>query len=64
VRSVAGLPDRLRDLAWVRWPHAFDHWLIVVLHLVAEPVGAALALSLTVLICAYLVTGLRARARW
>uniref|UniRef100_A0AAU2V0X0 ATP-binding cassette domain-containing protein n=1 Tax=Streptomyces sp. NBC_00003 TaxID=2903608 RepID=A0AAU2V0X0_9ACTN len=64
VRSVAGLPDRLRDLAWVRWPHALDHWLIVVLHLVAEPVGAALALSLTVLICAYLVTGLRARARW
>ncbi|MEU3503339.1 ATP-binding cassette domain-containing protein [Streptomyces hundungensis] len=64
VRSVAGLPDRLRDLAWVRWPHALDHWLIAVLHLVAEPVGAALALSLTVLICAYLVTGLRARARW
>ncbi|MFD7162660.1 ATP-binding cassette domain-containing protein [Streptomyces violascens] len=64
VRSAAGLPDRLRDLAWVRWPHALDHWLIVVLHLVAEPVGAALALSLTVLICAYLVTGLRARARW
>lgn len=64
VRSVAGLPDRLRDLAWVRWPHALDHWLIAVLHLVAEPVGAALALSITVLICAYLVTGLRARARW
>ncbi|MCT9090799.1 ATP-binding cassette domain-containing protein [Streptomyces sp. ASQP_92] len=64
VRSVAGLPDRLRDLAWVRWPHALDHWLIAALHLVAEPVGAALALSLTVLICAYLFTGLRARARW
>ncbi|MFF4188678.1 ATP-binding cassette domain-containing protein [Streptomyces sp. NPDC001691] len=64
VRSVAGLPDRLRDLAWVRWPHAFDHWLVAALRLLAEPVGAALALSLTVLICAYLVTGLRARARW
>ncbi|MFG3282403.1 ATP-binding cassette domain-containing protein [Streptomyces sp. NPDC048111] len=64
VRSVAGLPDRLRDLAWVRWPHALDHWLVAALHLVAEPVGAALALSLTVLICAYLFTGLRHRARW
>ncbi|MEU9099329.1 ATP-binding cassette domain-containing protein [Streptomyces sp. NPDC048361] len=64
VRSVAGLPDRLRDLAWVRWPHALDHLLVAGLHLVAEPVGAALTLSLTVLICAYLLTGLRARARW
>ncbi|WP_328308751.1 ATP-binding cassette domain-containing protein [Streptomyces sp. NBC_00442] len=64
VRSVAGLPDRLRDLAWVRWPHALDHLLVAGLHLVAEPVGAALALSLTVLVCAYLLTGLRARARW
>ncbi|MFE9123099.1 ATP-binding cassette domain-containing protein [Streptomyces sp. NPDC007172] len=64
VRSVAGLPDRLRDLAWVRWPHALDHWLLAALHLVAEPVGAALALSLAVLVCAYLLTGLRARARW
>ncbi|MEV8526478.1 ATP-binding cassette domain-containing protein [Streptomyces sp. NPDC052000] len=63
-RSVAGLPDRLRDLAWVRWPHGLDHWLIGVLHLVAEPVGAALALSLSILVCAYLLTGLRARARW
>ncbi|MEU6055051.1 ATP-binding cassette domain-containing protein [Streptomyces xanthochromogenes] len=64
VRSVAGLPDRLRDLAWVRWPHALDHWLVAALHLIAEPVGAALALSLAVLVCAYLLTGLRARARW
>ncbi|MFE9536642.1 ATP-binding cassette domain-containing protein [Streptomyces sp. NPDC006691] len=64
VRSVAGLPDRLRDLAWVRWPHVLDHWLLAALHLVAEPVGAALALSLAVLVCAYLLTGLRARARW
>ncbi|MFE9373933.1 ATP-binding cassette domain-containing protein [Streptomyces sp. NPDC006711] len=64
VRSVAGLPDRLRGLARVRWPHALDHWLVAVLRLIAEPVGAALTLSLTVLICAYLLTGLRARARW
>ncbi|MFG2718387.1 ATP-binding cassette domain-containing protein [Streptomyces sp. NPDC048416] len=64
VHSVAGLPDRLRELAWVRWPHALDHVLVAVLHLVATPVGAALALSLTVLVCAYLLTNLRARARW
>ncbi|WP_405913526.1 ABC transporter ATP-binding protein [Streptomyces sp. NBC_00963] len=62
-RSVAGLPARLRELAWV-WPHETDRWLIAALRLLSQPVGAALALSLTALLCAYLVTGLRRRARW
>ncbi|WP_328332276.1 MULTISPECIES: ABC transporter ATP-binding protein [unclassified Streptomyces] len=62
-RSVAGLPARLRELAWV-WPHETDRWLIAALRLLSQPVGAALALSLTALLCAYLFTGLRGRARW
>lgn len=63
-RSVAGLPARLRDVAWLRWPHLLDNGLAAALHLLARPQGAALALSLCVLLCAYVLTGLRARARW
>lgn len=64
VRSVTGLPGRLRELAWLQWPQEADRWLLAVVRLVAHPVGAALALSLSVLICAYLFTGLRGRVRW
>ncbi|MBD0744611.1 ATP-binding cassette domain-containing protein [Streptomyces sp. CBMA152] len=63
-RSVAGLPARLREVAWLRWPHELDGWLTTALHLLARPQGAALALSLAVLLCAYVFTGLRGRARW
>ncbi|GAA0576288.1 ATP-binding cassette domain-containing protein [Streptomyces crystallinus] len=63
-RSVAGLPARLRDVAWLRWPHLLDNGLAAALHLLARPQGAALALSLAVLLCAYVFTGLRGRARW
>ncbi|MFF9869077.1 ATP-binding cassette domain-containing protein [Streptomyces sp. NPDC013953] len=64
VRSIAGLPGRLRELSWTRWPYEVDRWLMGAVHVVAQPVGAALVLSLTALICAYLLTGLRRRARW
>lgn len=64
VRSVTGLPGRLRELAWLQWPQEVDRWLLVVVRVVAHPVGAALALSLSVLICAYLFTSLRGRVRW
>jgi ABC-type multidrug transport system ATPase subunit len=67
VRSVAGLPGRLRELVWVQLPQSppqADRWLMTVVRLVAQPVGAALTLSLSALICAYLFTGLRRRARW
>ncbi|MEW1719215.1 ATP-binding cassette domain-containing protein [Streptomyces sp. NPDC093109] len=63
-RSVVGLPGRLRELAWPAWPPRIDHWLTAAAGLVAQPVAAALALSLSVLLCAYLLTGLRRRARW
>ncbi|MDN3292679.1 ATP-binding cassette domain-containing protein [Streptomyces ficellus] len=64
VRSIAGLPSRLRELAWAQWPHESDRWLLAVARVVAQPVATALVLSLTALVCAYLFTGLRRRARW
>ncbi|MFJ5114871.1 ATP-binding cassette domain-containing protein [Streptomyces sp. NPDC088551] len=63
-RSAVGLPGRLRELAWLDWPRQADHWLMTTFRLVAQPVAAALTLSLSALLCAYLLTGLRRRARW
>ncbi|WP_137992870.1 ATP-binding cassette domain-containing protein [Streptomyces vilmorinianum] len=64
VRSIAGLPARLRELASMEWPAAADRWLTGALRVVAQPVGVALALALTALLCAYLLTGLHRKARW
>ncbi|WP_228973270.1 ABC transporter ATP-binding protein [Streptomyces sp. DH12] len=64
VRSVAGLPARLRETAWPRWPAEGDRWLDAALRVMAQPVGAALALSLTALLCAFLFAGVRRTARW
>ncbi|QHY98613.1 Putative osmoprotectant uptake system ATP-binding protein YehX [Streptomyces sp. S4.7] len=63
-RSIVGLPGRLRELAWPHWPEAVDRWLVATGRVVAQPVGTALALSLSALLCAYLFTSLRRRARW
>ncbi|MFE1367797.1 ATP-binding cassette domain-containing protein [Streptomyces anulatus] len=63
-RSVAGLPGRLRELVGWQLPQQADHWVLAVARVVAQPVGTALALSLSALICAYLITSLRGKARW
>lgn len=63
-RSMSGLPGRLRELAWLQWPQEADRWLAAGVRVVAHPVGAALTVSLSVLICAYLFTSLRGRVRW
>ncbi|MFH9691082.1 ATP-binding cassette domain-containing protein [Streptomyces sp. NPDC017413] len=63
-RSVAGLPGRLRELAGWQLPQQADHWVLTVARVVAQPVGTALTLSLSALICAYLFTSLRGKARW
>ncbi|MFJ7629524.1 ATP-binding cassette domain-containing protein [Streptomyces sp. NPDC097595] len=63
-RSMAGLPGRLRDLAWLQWPGEADRWILAGARIVAHPVGAALALSLSALTCAFLLTSLRGRVRW
>ncbi|MGX1880332.1 ATP-binding cassette domain-containing protein [Streptomyces sp. NPDC055287] len=64
VRSVAGLPGRLREVAWLQWPYEIDPWLVAAMRVAAQPVGAALTLSLCALLCAYLFTGLRRRTSW
>ncbi|MFE6665038.1 ATP-binding cassette domain-containing protein [Streptomyces sp. NPDC057697] len=63
-RPVTGLPTGLRELLWPRWPYETDRWVTVAVGIVAHPVGAALALSLSVLVCAYLFTSLHGGARW
>ncbi|MFI9742850.1 ATP-binding cassette domain-containing protein [Streptomyces sp. NPDC052494] len=64
VRSVAGLPARLREIAGPQWSPAVDRWLTGALRVVGQPAGVALSLVLTGLLCAYVFTGLRRRARW
>ncbi|MFE9045774.1 ATP-binding cassette domain-containing protein [Streptomyces sp. NPDC007818] len=64
VRSVAGLPSRLGEFAGPRWAPSLDRWFAVALEVVGQPAGVALALTLTVLLCAYVLTGVRRRARW
>ncbi|MEU7075437.1 ABC transporter ATP-binding protein [Streptomyces narbonensis] len=64
VRSVAGLPARLREIAGPQWSPGVDRWLAGALRVVGQPAGVALSLVLTGLLCAYVVTGLRRRARW
>lgn len=63
-RSIVGLPHRLGELRWLRWPYEADRWAVAALRVVAQPVGLALSLSLSALICAYVFTSLRGRARW
>ncbi|MEV0323578.1 ATP-binding cassette domain-containing protein [Streptomyces sp. NPDC050658] len=63
VRSAAGLPGRLRDLALVQWPFGAERYLAGGVRMIAQPVGSALMLSLTALLCAYLLTTMRGRAR-
>ncbi|MFI8785549.1 ATP-binding cassette domain-containing protein [Streptomyces sp. NPDC055105] len=63
VRTAAGLPSRLRDLALVHWPFGAERLLAAGLRMIAQPVGSALMLSLTALLCAYLLTVLRPRTR-
>ncbi|MEU1228515.1 ABC transporter ATP-binding protein [Streptomyces sp. NPDC005828] len=64
VRSAAGLPARLREFAGPQWSPALDRWLAGALRVVAQPAGVALSLTLAGLLCAYVFTGLRRKARW
>ncbi|MFF5964262.1 ATP-binding cassette domain-containing protein [Streptomyces collinus] len=63
VRTAAGLPMRLREALLPRWPFGGERYLEAALEVIAQPVGGALTLSLTALLCAYLLTGLRGRFR-
>ncbi|MFD7297137.1 ATP-binding cassette domain-containing protein [Streptomyces sp. NPDC059897] len=63
VRTAAGLPGRLRDLALVDWPFGIERFAAAAMRMITQPVGGALMLSLSALLCAYLLTALRTRAR-
>ncbi|MEU8432652.1 ATP-binding cassette domain-containing protein [Streptomyces sp. NPDC029216] len=61
---VSGFASRLRGLASAPWPAESDRYVLGAFRVMAQPVGAALVLSLMVLLCAYGFTGLRGRVRW
>ncbi|MFF8449200.1 ATP-binding cassette domain-containing protein [Streptomyces leeuwenhoekii] len=63
VRTAAGLPMRLREALLSQWPFGGERYLAALLRLLGQPVGSALTLSLTALLCAYLLTTLRSKAR-
>ncbi|MER5792356.1 ATP-binding cassette domain-containing protein [Streptomyces sp. NPDC001980] len=63
VRMAAGLPMRMREMFLLKWPFGGERYLVGAVRVIAQPVGGALALSLVALVCAYLFSTLRARAR-
>ncbi|MFE7173120.1 ATP-binding cassette domain-containing protein [Streptomyces sp. NPDC057616] len=63
VRTAAGFPFRLREVFMVQWPFGGERYLSAAARVVAQPVGGALTLSLTALLCAYLLTTVRSRVR-
>ncbi|AVH56070.1 MULTISPECIES: ABC transporter ATP-binding protein [Streptomyces] len=63
VRSAVGFAERLREVVLMQWPFGGERFLAAVVRVVAQPVGGALMLSLTALLCAYLLTTMRSRVR-
>jgi hypothetical protein len=63
MRAAVGLPARLREVFLLQWPFGGERYLAAVVRVIAQPVGGALTLSLTALLCAYLLTSLRSRVR-
>ncbi|MBL1067108.1 ATP-binding cassette domain-containing protein [Streptomyces sp. 7-21] len=62
-QSVDELPHRFASLTSVPFPSGVDRWLSASVHLASQPVGWALVLSLTVLLCGYAVVSLRGGLR-
>jgi len=63
VRTAEGFPLRMRKVFLLQWPFGGERYLSAVARVIAQPVGGALTLSLTALLCAYLLTTLRSRVR-
>ncbi|MEU6815976.1 ABC transporter ATP-binding protein [Streptomyces sp. NPDC046860] len=63
VRAAAGIHLRMRELLLLQWPFGGERYLLGLARVIAQPVGGAMTLSLAALLCAYLVTSLRARVR-
>ncbi|QKW52789.1 ABC transporter ATP-binding protein [Streptomyces buecherae] len=62
-RSSAGMSDRVRAATLVEWPSLPDRGLDLAARLASEPAAHVMALSISVLLCAYVLTALRARPR-
>jgi hypothetical protein len=54
---------RLRETLLMQWPFGGERYLAAAARVIAQPVGGAMTLSLTALVCAYVVTTLRSRVR-
>ncbi|MFG2633764.1 ATP-binding cassette domain-containing protein [Streptomyces sp. NPDC048362] len=63
MRMAAGLPVRMRERMLLQWPFGGDRYLVAAVRILAQPVGGAMTLSLTGLLCAYVFTTLRTRVR-
>ncbi|MDH6628776.1 ABC-type multidrug transport system ATPase subunit [Streptomyces sp. LBL] len=63
VRVVAGFSTRLREVFLLQWPFGGERYVSAVARVLVQPVGSALTLSLSALLCAYLLTTLRSRVR-
>ncbi|MEU2285613.1 ATP-binding cassette domain-containing protein [Streptomyces sp. NPDC013178] len=63
VRAAAGFSVRLREVFLLQWPFGGERYLGAAVRVIAQPVGWALALLLTALLCAYLLSTLRSRVR-
>ncbi|WP_406487659.1 ATP-binding cassette domain-containing protein [Streptomyces phaeochromogenes] len=63
VRTAAGFSTRLRELVLVQWPFGGERYVAAVARVISQPVGGALMLSISALLCAYLLTTLRSRVR-
>ncbi|MBV1949843.1 ATP-binding cassette domain-containing protein [Streptomyces sp. BV129] len=63
VRATAGIHLRMREVLLLQWPFGGERYLLGLARVIAQPVGGAMTLSLAALLCAYLITTLRARVR-
>ncbi|MFF8973763.1 ATP-binding cassette domain-containing protein [Streptomyces sp. NPDC014995] len=63
VRTAAGFSVRLREVFLLQWPFGGERYLAAAARLIAQPVGGALALALSALLCAYLIATMRSRVR-
>ncbi|MGW2418309.1 ATP-binding cassette domain-containing protein [Streptomyces sp. NPDC001709] len=63
VHMAAGFPARMREVLLLQWPFGGERYLLGMARVLAQPVGGALTLSLSALLCAYLFTTLRTRFR-
>ncbi|MFE9613465.1 ATP-binding cassette domain-containing protein [Streptomyces sp. NPDC006012] len=63
VRTAADFPVRMREVLLLQWPFGGARYLAAAARVLVQPVGGALTLSLTALLCAYLLATLRSRVR-